>query len=271
MNTTVTERTVAETTGPAPYIDSQDRQDRLVRIEVMLRHMLQMQESSNSSLFPDWKEQGFRWITATVVEGAELIDHLHWKWWKAGDSDFGQAQMEAVDIWHFFLSRLILQEPGLLYKRREDVPEGDVASYFQAGFILRYAATQVLLARTYSGEASVSGAISATESFLRATLHQEYSTLDSLPYFTRLLVSLGMSFDGLYKKYIAKNMLNGFRWANGYKSGEYVKDWLGEEDNQFLTKIVEGSDLVGQELEAYIQEALRRRYSEVQAAIIASL
>ena len=36
-----------------------------------------------------------------------------------------------------------------------------------------------------------------------------------------------MTYDELFSLYIGKNVLNGFRQNNGYKSGEYRKLWQG--------------------------------------------
>lgn len=237
---------------------------RRERIEAMLQHMLFMQDASNKSLAPDWQQKGFRYVTATVVEAAELIDHLDWKWWKAGQTNIGQAQMEAVDIWHFLLSRIILQEPGLLYKSREDVPGEDLAAYFRATYLLRFIALKALRSPSVCEDIVVADVIRDTEYFVKATLADAYAATDSVGYFFRVLSSLGLSFEQLYKKYIGKNILNSFRWSNGYKTpGKYVKDWLGEEDNEFLTRTLSSTDLIGPELEDFVCKELARRYEEV--------
>ena len=43
-----------------------------------------------------------------------------------------------------------------------------------------------------------------------------------------------VSFDDIYKTYIAKYTLNKFRAKNGYKNGSYVKNWNDKEDNYWV-------------------------------------
>ena len=37
--------------------------------------------------------------------------------------------------------------------------------------------------------------------------------------------------------YLGKAALNRFRWSNGYGS-EYIKEWDGREDNEYLSEII---------------------------------
>lgn len=45
---------------------------------------------------------------AMVQENSELIDSLHWKWWKAGNDDIKNAKIELIDILHFWVSQCTL-------------------------------------------------------------------------------------------------------------------------------------------------------------------
>lgn len=45
-----------------------------------------------------------RFELALRQESAELIDSMHWKWWKKGDTDWDNVKIELVDIFHFFVS-----------------------------------------------------------------------------------------------------------------------------------------------------------------------
>ena len=56
--------------------------------------------------------------------------------------------------------------------------------------------------------------------------------------FLALLEQFQMSFDDLYRLYVAKNVLNMFRQDHGYKQGTYVKTWMGEEDNVVLDNLL---------------------------------
>ena len=48
---------------------------------------------------------------------------------------------------------------------------------------------------------------------------------------------LGKTKEDIFKYYLVKNLLNIFRQDNGYKTGEYIKDWNGEEDNAVCLEI----------------------------------
>jgi dimeric dUTPase (all-alpha-NTP-PPase superfamily) len=45
-----------------------------------------------------------RFDLAMRQEMAELIDSLHWKWWKKQETDIGNVKVELVDILHFWVS-----------------------------------------------------------------------------------------------------------------------------------------------------------------------
>ena len=70
--------------------------------------MLQMQHRMNSRVHDDWINQSFEWYRATWIECGELMDHVGYKWWKHQVPDWEQVRLEVVDIWHFGLSILIL-------------------------------------------------------------------------------------------------------------------------------------------------------------------
>ena len=44
---------------------------------------------------------------AIWIEAAEMMDHIHYKWWKSGEMDLEQVQLELVDIFHFALSDML--------------------------------------------------------------------------------------------------------------------------------------------------------------------
>ena len=56
--------------------------------------------------------------------------------------------------------------------------------------------------------------------------------------FLELMKRFGLTWESLYQLYMAKNVLNMFRQANGYKDGTYVKTWDGLEDNVILMGII---------------------------------
>ena len=49
----------------------------------------------------------------------------------------------------------------------------------------------------------------------------------------------GKTAEDLFYYYMGKQTLTQFRQANGYKTGDYVKNWAGKEDNEHLTAMLE--------------------------------
>lgn len=212
-----------------------------------------MQDILNQKLFADWKYRSLDWNTAILVEAAELIDHTAWKWWKKGaTSALAQARMEAVDIWHFLLSRIgELRSPQELEELAAD------ASVFFEGPAPLTTEPEAKVVATRA-KALVSGLLSLN------------SDRVVLQYFAYLLGSLGMSFNDLYRLYIGKGVLNQFRWANGYGS-TYAKDWLGEEDNEYLTRAMGELDPSSDTFAQGLMSRLEGRYAEVVAASAGSI
>jgi hypothetical protein len=57
-----------------------------------------------------------------------------------------------------------------------------------------------------------------------------------------LLAACERDFDDLYRSYVAKNVLNMFRQDHGYKRGDYIKVWDGQEDNEVLAELITSLD-----------------------------
>ena len=74
--------------------------------------MLELQAIMNSKVDPNWLAAKYPYLRAVAIEGAEAIEHHGWKWWKKQEKDLAQLQMELIDIWHFFLSELLLRNDG---------------------------------------------------------------------------------------------------------------------------------------------------------------
>jgi hypothetical protein len=69
-----------------------------------------------------------------------------------------------------------------------------------------------------------------------------------------------LTWNVLYELYIAKNVLNMFRQANGYKDGTYVKIWDGLEDNVILMDIIKDNPAASAD---ELQRLLQERYDVV--------
>jgi len=194
-----------------------------------LNTMLALQDKMNQRVHSDWRAQNFAWYRAIWTEGAETIEHYGWKWWKKQTPDRPQVCMELVDIWHFGLSILILEERSVAdivaILANTDTEEGDFPSLLE-----RFTETTM---RTRSFDVSE---------------------------FSQLLASMEMSLDDLYLQYIGKNVLNFFRQDHGYKDGSYQKIWGGREDNEHLVDVLREADPSDSTLAKRLYVELEKRY-----------
>ena len=171
----------------------------------MVAVMYEMQEKLNiEASGPHWRRRAesgeLRFRLAMKMEAAELIDHMHWKWWKAPKPyDVLKCKLEIVDIWHFFLSDTMAADFDV------SIMIEDILSFVPYEDAVDHVAV-----------ASNIFAINASWPLFQLT----YMFFDS--------------FKDLYVQYIGKNTLNEFRYANGYKEGTYFKMWGAVEDNDVM-------------------------------------
>lgn len=180
--------------------------------EKNLRVMLDLQESMNQKVNPNWFALNHPWHRAIWTECAEMLEHHGWKWWKLQEPDIEQVKLEMVDIFHFILSWAI-----------QEYPENDDALIA----ILDNMPTDSAY------EADVSELI---ESLASSALDE--SLLETIYTFFTLLYELGVDYIELYQWYVGKNVLNMFRQDHGYKQGTYQKIWNEEEDNVVLARLL---------------------------------
>ena len=198
-----------------------------------LAAMAEMQDSHNRLVHPEWREQGHDYYRAVWVECAELLDHYGWKWWKRQEPDLDQVTLEIIDIWHFGLSELL---------RAEQVDAG---------------LAQRLDAALADGQPTDFRA--AVENLASRSLIDHRFDLDA---FVGVMRALPLGFDDLYRRYMAKNVLNAFRQENGYKNGTYRKRWHdGREDNEHLIEIADGLDADADSFVEDLRTALATRYA----------
>jgi dimeric dUTPase (all-alpha-NTP-PPase superfamily) len=195
--------------------------------------MLELQDSMNNKVHPDWRNQSYEWYRAVWVECAELMDHYGWKWWKKQQPDMEQVNLEIIDIWHFGLSYLL---------NNTDLDNANLAKAIGAD----------LAAATAKKDFHV-----ALESFTEWTLvNRGFSVKE----FVVLMNAASMSFDQLYTGYIGKNVLNFFRQDHGYKDGSYIKEWDGREDNEHLVEICTTLDISSVSFKDDVYRNLKLRY-----------
>ena len=197
--------------------------------------MLEMQDRMNKKVHPQWIEQNFEWYRALWLECGELIDHHGYKWWKKQTPDMEQLRLEIIDIWHFGMSML-----------------------FDGRDIETIAMSMV---EDLEGQAiAQSSILDATEALAGDVLNsREFSPV----LFWSLLKAADMDMESLYSGYVGKNVLNFFRQDNGYKEGDYIKQWHGREDNEHLVEVIAEMDSSNMNFAADLYNALAARYIKV--------
>ena len=203
-----------------------------------LQTMLVMQDKMNSVINPKWKTQGWDFSAAILVEAGELIKHIGWKWWKKQDANIEQAKIELVDIWHFGMSHMISTE-----------------TLIDAEYITRQLNREEFIVSTDFNQAIVLAKL------LVSKLETEGEFC--MYAFRQIMYKLDMSTDELYQLYVAKNALNHFRQANGYKTGDYYKIWNGEEDNVVMMAELKELDACSPDLYDDLQARLQHVYKDL--------
>ncbi len=199
-----------------------------------LKNMLELQDGMNTKVHAQWREQNFEWYRAIWVEGAELMDHYGWKWWKHQKPDVEQSRLELIDIWHFGLSDLLMKNADMDALAAELESAVEACSADSVDFRLQL------------------------ENFTADTLTNRAFEIQS---FLPLLAAVDMNFDDLYRGYVGKNVLNFFRQDHGYQDGTYHKQWQGKEDNEHLVEVVSQMDSSCPSFQADLYNALKQRYS----------
>ncbi len=197
-----------------------------------LTDMLQKQHEVNVVMnkTEDWTALERSWYRAMWTEASEIVtEWVDWEWWKKGAVSIRQAQLEVIDIWHFYLSHL-------LQRRDEEESFQDVAIVLTDSILNEGPFGEPLTFPEGVEELCVD-----VERFINDTI--EFREPD-ITYFMRIMEDLGLSFEALYTWYIGKNQLNHFRQKNGDKEGTYSRNWrvssTGEStaDNAILEAIV---------------------------------
>ncbi|MAZ87718.1 MAG: dUTP diphosphatase [Cellvibrionaceae bacterium] len=204
-------------------------------MQEQLKVMLELQDSMNTKVNEDWRNQGFEWYRAIWIECGELLDHYGWKWWKKQQPDIEQVELELIDIWHFGLS-ILLQSGQSPQDIAQDIESQLTIATDEADFKLDL--------ERFAADVLVSKGFSVAE-------------------FGRLMAGIGMDFDRLYVGYVGKNVLNFFRQDHGYKDGSYIKVWSGKEDNEHLVEASRELDTTAMSFKDDLYSALASRYQSL--------
>lgn len=224
--------------------------------------MLRLQGEMNAIVNPNWMTAGFKWMRAVLVETVEGIEHHGWKWWKKQEIDMPQLRMELVDIWHFVLSQLIVDNNKV--KSDAEIAEYILSCIDGKNRDIQYNG------RTFSSNQSL---LEDLELMAGMAAFGDFS----ICLFSNIMNKTGFTWDELADTYLSKNVLNQFRQRNGYKTGTYVKDWSAIklthvtvsgralEDNDHLHDIMQVIDPSSEKYVEMLMANLQSRYQAVLA------
>jgi len=191
-----------------------------MEIEDELMETIELQDKLNCIVIDEnWKNMNelkgkpLDWHTYIVTEAVELIESYDYKHWKAGTVDLENAKMELVDILHF-INTLILTLPS----RR------NIYRTIHEGMI------------HYDENVKNDNYVVNINVFIKKVYTYDDIT-DLYTEFLILVKRLGFDIEEICDIYRLKNILNIFRYENGYREGEYIKMWDGKEDNEVLVGI----------------------------------
>jgi len=210
-------------------------------------NIIKLQDELNTLTNPTWKNDKQDWITAILVELGELIDSTPWKWWKNGEMDWANLEIELIDIFHFILSihieeDLISSSKMLIVTRELDEQNGKLQK------------------RTDDNIKTIINHI--RNQFLVALSMKQYMNMFIL--WLDLWHLSGKSINDLYLIYQMKYTLNIFRQNNGYKDGSYIKIWNGEEDNVVAQRLCLNIDFKDKDFIKILNKRLQTEYDTIE-------
>ena len=211
--------------------------------------MMQLQADMNAVVNAEWLNAGYPFLRAVVVEAAEAMEHVGWKWWKQQDQQLDQVRIELIDILHFYLSAALVNSNG-----SQDIAVASFVNSSCAGSEIQFDASEYALADL--------GLLELLELLagLAASNRLELTVLE------HCFAHCAVTWDDVFKIYVSKNVLNIFRQRNGYKDGSYRKMWDGEEDNVYLAHVMCQLDSASVSYTSDLYNSLTEKYKAVLAA-----
>tara|TARA_Y100000766_G_scaffold232629_1_gene207095 strand:+ start:268 stop:927 length:660 start_codon:yes stop_codon:yes gene_type:complete len=208
--------------------------------------MLELQATMNSKVDSNWLSSKYPYLRAVAIEGAEAIEHHGWKWWKKQVKDLAQLQMELIDIWHFFLSEILLRNGGDREKALKSLL--NLSGNFERQQKLKFDEKEIDL--------NDCDLLSKLELLIATSISQRIE----IKLFNLIMDDCQISWTELYTQYVGKNVLNIFRQEHGYKQGTYQKVWEGLEDNEHLVNILNDLDSKSSNFKNEVYDSLEALY-----------
>jgi len=210
------------------------------------RTMLTLQSAMNVKVDPNWVANRYPYMLAVVIEAAEAMEHHGWKWWKKQEKNLPQLQMELIDIWHFLLSQILLNEggsePAALLKLNEQLKAIENSNQVD-----------------FDGKSYTLSSMDLLEQ-IELLIGISAAQRIEMSVFASIMSNCEMGWTELYCQYVGKNVLNFFRQDHGYQDGSYQKMWNGREDNEYLVEVMADLDPSDAEYEDKLYSALRKHY-----------
>ncbi|MEQ1774483.1 MAG: dUTP diphosphatase [Burkholderiales bacterium] len=215
----------------------------------MLLAMLELQDSMNKKIDPDWIGKRHAYLRAVLVEATEALEHYGWKWWKKQSPDMPQLRIELIDIWHFVLSEYLLRANG----DKPSAAKTMLADWASEATLTFDGVRYDLAVLDIRQQLELLAALAAVRRF-------------NMPLVALLFAACELTPDALFREYVSKNVLNHLRQDRGYKTGEYKKIWDGAEDNVHMAEILEAITDADEQLPAALYRALAGRYDALAAS-----
>ena len=211
----------------------------IFKIMVELQHELNIQTAG-----ADYLDKSLGWNSAIIAESGELLESFGYKWWKKQVPDMDNVKVEAIDLLHFVISEEIQIHHRNFHKSERTNNEYILSKTIQ-NFEKDFAEDNILIYKDF-------------KELIDLLNYHRYSRLFIMK---KIFEELNMRNEDVYISYITKNCLNKFRQDYGYKTGTYIKDWNGREDNvvafEIANKLGANEDLFEQlylDLTTYYKE-----------------
>ena len=219
----------------------------------LIQEMFKMQEQFNELAVPSWRDKNLDWETAILVETSELLESLDYKWWKNGEIDWDNAKVELVDVWHFFMSYIMVNTTSL---QQEQIIDYIIRDFNDSDELEKYDNKALTTISKYFIKNLLDN-----EDFSRECIFSDINSVARN--FNSMMKILDFDYTSLYKAYVVKNTLNHFRKSNGYKEGTYIKEWFGKEDNVHAYQIANELK-INENFVKYLENSLYNVYQEVK-------
>jgi len=186
--------------------------------------IIELQKTLNIKVDPNWMQSKLNWKLASLLETAEAIDSLDWKWWKKTKNDWLNLEIEMIDIFFFNLAKMI--ETGQEQQFKIILIQQMVIDKQEEKTIKKINRDDVLAKQVIT---------KLSEKLVNSIMYEQ--SVITLVLWFDIWKSLGNNVETMLKLYKLKYTLNIFRQNNGYKEGTYIKMWDGLEDNKRALEI----------------------------------